>query len=206
MKALLIFDLDGTLFQAKPVYLRADLDFLSEYGVPAPDENTLLKYTARGLDMFLRALLPEDMDIPTARECFIGLVCKAIVESGELYPGISEMLRKFRGDGHELAVCSFSPEEYVRTVLEHTGIAGIITRYNCADTNGSKAEAVRALLRPGVPAIVIGDTHGEMEAARENGLPFIAAAYGYGNKAMLAAADHTANTPDEINDCIGRAL
>ena len=205
---LLIFDLDGTLFQAKPVVLRADLRLLREMNIPAPDENTLLKNAGKGLDALLYSILSDGADIASVRTRYLELVCEEILDIGELFPGVHETITQLHSDGHRLVICSNSPEEYIKTVLEHTGIAGLFTSYRSAESYPSKAELIRKLVRelitPGDSAIVIGDTHGDIEAAHENGIPAIAVTYGYGNKSMLAAAEYFADTPADILRCIPR--
>ncbi|MCL2392808.1 MAG: HAD hydrolase-like protein, partial [Oscillospiraceae bacterium] len=66
----------------------------------------------------------------------------------------------------------------------------------------SKTEIVREITAPDAHAVVIGDTHGDISAASENGLRSIAALYGYGNKSMLEHADYFANMPEEIVGCV----
>ena len=165
---LLIFDLDGTLFRAKPVVQRAGTD--------------------ASLPGYPRSL----------RE--------AIRECGELFPGVREMVAQLHGAGHELVVCSMSSPEYIGLVLEMTGIARFFTRYYSSVDYPSKADVVRELITPGEPAVVIGDTHGDITAASENGLPSIAAMYGYGNKSMLAHADSFAGAPEDIVECVAKML
>jgi phosphoglycolate phosphatase len=195
---LLIFDLDGTLFHAKPAVLQADRALLAEMGVPVPDDNMLLQYAGRGLDQFLRSILPVNSDLAAARMRYIELVRLAILDIGELFPGVLNMVKQLHEKGHELLVCSNSPEEYIKLVLEHTGVARFITGYYSAEKYASKAELIREIIKPGSPAVVIGDTHGDVEAAHENSLPAIAVTYGYGNKDMLAKAEYFADTPEEI--------
>ena len=162
---LLIFDLDGTLFQAKPVVRRVGLD------ASQPEYSELLR--------------------------------SAIRECGELFPDVREMLAQLRDAGHELVICSKSPMEYIEIVLEHTKIAEFFTRHYSSERYTSKAEIVREIIALGnYNAAVIGDTHGDISAARENGLPSIAAVYGYGNKSMLGQADYFASTPLEIAKCV----
>ena len=218
---LLIFDLDGTLFQAKPVVLSAVLRLFGELDIPVPDEGALMKSAGQMLDAFLRETMPCNANLAKSRELYLALSREEILARGELYPGIREALEHLCADGHELAVCSNSPIEYIQTVLEHTGIAGLFKSYCSTEIYPSKADALRDMAnreqrsatgasppakrrdRPSAPAaIVIGDTHGDIEAAHENGLTAIAAMYGYGNKDLLADAEHFADSPEEIIRCI----
>ena len=203
---LLVFDLDGTLYEAKAVYFRVAYRLLSELGIDVPDEETLLRYTGRNLSEFFRNVLPDGMDMTAARERYIKLVREETSSGGHLFSGVYEMIDGLYSDGHEIYICSNSPEEYIRFVLDSNGLTTFISGYLSAERMRSKAELIAGLIKPGIPAIVIGDTHGDIEAAHENGLPAIAAAYGYGNKEMLATAEYMANSPEEIVDYIRRII
>ena len=163
---LLIFDLDGTLFQAKPVVERAGLDT----GIPGYRERLL----------------------------------KAICEHGALFPGVHKLLGNLHSAGFKLVICSKSPMEYIGLVVEQMGISRFFEGYYSAEGYSSKADLVKEIISPGIPAAVIGDTHGDITAAIENGLPSIAAMYGYGNKSLLKDADYFVDSPEEIAECLKR--
>ena len=193
---LIIFDLDGTLFQAKPVMLRAATQLLSGFGVAEPDEQRILKTAPKGAASLLLEFLGYVPDGAVIR--YEDLMREAIHECGELFPGAREALEKLADEGHELVVCSNSPLMYIDFVLKSTGVAKWISRYYSAEPHTSKAELISVLIKEKVPAVAVGDTHGDIEAAHTNGIPAIAAMYGYGNKQMLASADGFAHTAQEI--------
>ena len=199
---LLIFDLDGTLFEAKDVVFKADHMLLEDLGLPPMEDDALARAVGRGIYDFLRTILPAGFDIEAVRSRYLEIVNDIIRDCGMLFPGAAEALASLSEDGHEIVICTNSPEEYTKTVLEHTGITALVARFICAEDYGTKAAAVYSLLKPGMPAVVIGDTHGDLEAARANNLPTVAAMYGYGNKSMLSDADFFAASPEEIVDCI----
>ena len=197
---LIIFDLDGTLFQAKPVILLTVRRLLHELCVPVPEELLVLQNAPKGALPMLEALIGEDAGSSLAR--YEQIMHDVILETGELFPGIPGVMERLAQDGHELAVCSNSPEAYISLVLEHTGIAKWVTGYYSSETYPTKAALIGALIcethARNIPAVVVGDTHGDVEAAHANGLPVIAAMYGYGNAEMLSSADGFARSPGEI--------
>ena len=198
---LLIFDLDGTLFQSKPVVMLAVRRLLEEMGFPSPDDGAILKNLGRGAIEMLSAVLPDGADAETALSVYFDQIRIAIFECGELFPGVRAAVQQLRAEGHELYISSKSPLVYIEAVLEHTGIAGFFSKCCSSENFSSKAEAIRQLIgqdNPATPAIVIGDTHGDVEAAHLNGLPAIAAMYGYGNKQLLAGAEYFADSPEDI--------
>ena len=193
---LIILDLDGTLFQAKTVVLLAARQVLQEYGIAEPDERRILETAPKGAASMLSELLG---DVPDgALERYEKLICDAVVECGELFPGVREMVELLADSGHELVVCSNSPEEYIRLALESTGIINRISRYYSAEPYPSKAELIGTFAKKEIPAVVVGDTHGDIEAAHMNGIPAVAAMYGYGNRELLAKAEGFANSAGEI--------
>jgi len=162
---LIIFDLDGTIFQAKPIFMRVGLD------TSAPDYEKLLE--------------------------------AAIQDYGELFPCAENVLKALHDMGHELIICSKSPMKYIELVLRATRINSFFSDYFSSSGYASKSELVREIVESKTRnAIVVGDTHGDITAASENGLPSIAAMYGYGNKKMLSNANYFANTPEEILGCL----
>ena len=202
---LLIFDLDGTLFQAKPVVLLAVTRLFKKLDAPLPSEGAILKNAGRGAVKMLLGVLPDGISASAVMPLYYQQMRAAILESGELFPGVKEALAMLSSDGHELVICSNSPMIYIELVLKHTGISGYFSRCYSTEGYASKAARVKDILPHGMPAAVIGDTHGDVSAAHDNNLPAIAASYGYGNKGMLAAADYFAAEPLEIADCV-RAL
>ena len=195
---LLIFDLDGTLFMAKQVVLLAVSRLLEEMDVPAPDENDMLKNAGQGLDALLRSVLPGAFDFAALRQRYVELLCEAVHECGELFPGVYETLSRLANESYELTICSNSPLEYIEAVLQRTRTSTMIARYCSTEGYPSKAALIREMAEPGRPAVVIGDTHGDIEAAHENDLPAIAVAYGYGNKSMLSGAERSVVAPEGI--------
>ncbi|MCL2408215.1 MAG: haloacid dehalogenase-like hydrolase [Oscillospiraceae bacterium] len=158
---MLIFDLDGTLFQAKPVF----------------------RLAGEGVDFSLEKLLDS------------------VSAAGELFPGAFEVVQLLHTAGYRMYICSQSPAAYIEKVLEHTGISRFFEGYKSAEGYDSKSKPIRELAQ-GHPAIVIGDTHGDITAAKQNGMKSIAVMYGYGNKALLAPADAFAESPGGIVRCV----
>jgi len=165
---LLIFDLDGTLFEAKPVVEQVGLD--------------------------------------TASPGYSKRLASAICEHGRLFSGVFEMLGKLYNAGYRLVICSKSPIKYIELVLEQMGISGFFAAVYSSEGYASKAELVGEIITPEEPAIVIGDTHGDVTAGHENGIPAVAAMYGYGNKELLCNADFFADSPEEIYCVISKYL
>jgi phosphoglycolate phosphatase-like HAD superfamily hydrolase len=204
--AILIFDLDGTLFHTETVTVTAAREAFETHGLTPPDDAEICSFigrTSAEYNAWLRTLCPPDdarQILRTAAEREL----KLISERGRLYPGVPEALAELRANAAKLAVCSNGSGRYVETVLAAHGIDGffdVVRSRRPDDTSKSQmAGELLGLLRngPRQPGVVIGDRHDDVEAARANGLLAVGCAYGYGAGGELDAADAVAAGPAEI--------
>ena len=199
----LLFDLDGTLFQTKPVLLRTAQLLFRALGTSAPDDGTILKSAGKSTPDFLRDLLPSDAEFTRALALYPKTLNTAIADCGELFPGTREMLSALHDEGHPLVICSKSSVEYIDLVLKRTGIAGLFAARYSSGEYPSKAALFCEIAAPR-EAVVIGDTFPDIAAALENRIASIAAMYGYGNPQKLLGATVTADSPTDIYACVRR--
>ena len=124
-----------------------------------------------------------------------------VVEAGELYPGVREMLSDLRGSVDNMAICSNGGRDYVTTVLSTQRIEGLfdLVRYRRPGDASKPLMAGEIVQRLGTGlGAVIGDRRDDIEAAHRNGLQAIAATYGFGPPHELARADAFAASPADI--------
>jgi len=106
-----------------------------------------------------------------------------------LYPGVDETLRELAKRKLQLFVVTNKPKLATANVLDKFGLTGlfmeVVSRDSRTPVYGTKGEMLRELVEGhGVDpacARMIGDTAEDWTAAREAHLPFIYAAYGYGD-------------------------
>ena len=194
MKALIIFDIDGTLFQTAKVTVPAVQRTLAAHGLPEPDADTICAHIGRPVEEYLEWLASL---CPPGRAAGIvdatnRLELDLIAAEGELYPGVCEALDALEREGHVLAVCSNGPEDYVNEFLD----AHDVRRYLAmARTRGTRYPGKEAMIReilehiPVRPAVVVGDREDDVSAAHANGALAIGACYGFGSEEELAEAD-----------------
>lgn len=195
---LLIFDLDGTLWDASQQVADSWNEILREYGLSLPPftAKDMRSVMGRPMDEIAKALLPG-LNIPERRTLFRRCeeyeVEYVSEHGGILYPGVGEMIRYLHGSGCSMAVVSNCQIGYVRSFYVSMGMEP----YFCdmeewGNTGLSKAENIRLVMERNrfEKAVYIGDTKGDENAAHEAGIPFIYAAYGYG----------TAERPEAVID------
>lgn len=188
----LIFDIDGTLWDSRAlvaqgynIQLRAE--GLEHLCVTAEDLKPLFgKVMTEIADVILAEIpLPEryalmDRCMETENKYLHENPC----EIG--YPNIRSTM-ELLAKKHRLFIVSNSQCGYPELCIRKLGLDGLITGHMCfGDTGTEKGETIRRLMaRHGIEnAAYIGDTEGDRQAAQQAGIPFIFAAYGFGEPAQ----------------------
>ena len=193
-KKALIFDLDGTLWDAVETIAPAWNAYLEGRGIElrmTPDDCRAC--CGKTLPEIAAMLFPAAE--PAWREAVIEGCCDAECvplarEGGRLYPGLEEVLETLRRD-YFLAVVSNCGLGYIEAFFSGNRTGRFFDDYeNAARTGLSKGENIRLVMeRNGIErAVYVGDTEGDRQAALRAGVPFIHAAYGYG---QVRGADFT---------------
>ncbi len=213
-RGLLIFDLDGTLFQAETVTIPAvQRVFLAE-GLAVPTEEEISFYFGKPASQYHAWLFSRCP--PEKAANLIAAIdrreLELISETGKLYPQAREVLAMLRGGVEQMALCSNGPRDYVERVMTVHGLDTFFDVVRCwRSAQDSKPSMVRELVErfENWPAIVIGDRSDDIQAAHENGLWAIAAQYGYGTVEELEAADAAAvsllDVPHLVRSLLDRA-
>jgi phosphoglycolate phosphatase len=194
----LLFDLDGTLYQARDTAVASVKTIFEELGLPEPDETCVIANIGRTTDVFIKNIFPDTVDPGDIRERLHRHERRLIRERGKLFHGIPDVLRQLAEAGHRLSVVSNGSLDYIRLVLETTGADRYFDSLYSAGRHQSKACFVAELLSPGEQAVFIGDSYDDIEAGVSNRIPAIAALYGYGDKARLTEATFAAGSPEDI--------
>lgn len=199
MNKAVIFDLDGTLLQTHFHSCHAAHQTLRALGLPDVSDELVMRHIGEPADVFLCAIAPGYRDLTAFERLFDANEQAALKQVGTLFEGVPELLQQLSESGYRLAICSNGSRDYVETALTTTIIRPFFSRLACAGEHPDKAAAVAAIIKEWncEHAVVVGDRVHDLEAAKENGIPFIAAAYGYGG-AETAEAVYHAERPREV--------
>ena len=147
-RGLLIFDLDGTLFRGDRGTVRAVWETCDRFGLPRPGAEEINGYFGRPVHEFhdwFRAMAPG-RDMTAFLEEMDRREFELVAETGELYPGVREMLERFREE-FRLAICSNGSKIYIDTVLKSRGIDGLFDLVRHRKSPGeNKTEMAREIL------------------------------------------------------------
>ncbi|MCC6487632.1 MAG: HAD family hydrolase [Candidatus Hydrogenedentes bacterium] len=210
-KALVIFDMDGTLFQTQSVTIPAVQDTLSEFGLPVPEADAIASYIGRPVPEYhawLASLCPPDLAarviaVTDRREIDL------VHEVGRAFPGVHSMLDRLRDEDYALAMSSNAPEDYFDAVLDTQGIRAYFQPALCRGTRfAGKIAMVAEILAQHFtrPFVVVGDRNDDIESARAHGGHAIAVTYGFGCEADWVDADARVDSAAEIPDALTRVL
>lgn len=195
----LIFDMDGTLWDAVDSYVEVWLKSFADCGLDANvTREMLLGQMGRHLDDIARTLVPDapDMDrlvaaiMKTERELMPVL-------GGRLYPGVKETMARL-STGHKLFMVSNCGEHGLDNFLTITGLKQYMTDWlSHGQTKKPKAQNIATLIeRYSLDnAVYVGDTQSDADAAHAAGLPIVWCTYGFGH---VANPDYTINSFPEI--------
>lgn len=185
---LLLFDLDGTLWDSAPAVAEAWNEIFQRecpglQPLTVDDIHSIMGMTMKEISL---ALYP-DVDMPRREEIF-DICCRHEVEylythCGTLYPDFRAVMGALKAQGYDLAVVSNCQTGYVKAFLTSSGASDLFIDYEEWERTGlTKGENIRLVMeRNGYSkGVYIGDTKKDREAALQAGVPFIFAAYGFG--------------------------
>ncbi len=187
MKKGILFDLDGTLWDSAEGVAAAWNEALEEMGRPERvTVQSVHGVMGKTMDVIARETFPAE---PWDRAEKLMNFCLQRENDylrehgGILYQGLEETLALLRQKGYFLAIVSNCQEGYIEAFLAYHGLEKYFDdTENFGHTGHGKGDNIRLVVNRNrlEQAAYLGDTQGDWEAAREAGIPFIHAAYGFG--------------------------
>ncbi|MFM2148431.1 MAG: hypothetical protein RLZZ187_737 [Pseudomonadota bacterium] len=214
MTRLAVFDLDGTLVDSAPDIHAALNRVMAARGLAG---FTLAEVTAMIGDgakvLVERALAARDrpFDAGAVAEFMADPAAEGAVDA-RAFPGIPEALARLEAEGWRLAVCTNKPVAMARALLGSLGLLGRFAALGGGDSFPTRKPdpahllatiAAAGGLRDG--AVMIGDHHNDIRAARGAGIPGLFVSWGYGPRAMAEGAPIIAR-PEALPAELGAAL
>ena len=191
MKKGIIFDLDGTLWDSCAGIAAAWDEYMRLYepdwyakGVRVREE-TVRAACGKTMDIFTAMLLhqlPESEQKRLYEPCCSYEVEYLKQHGGNVYPDVIETLKEL-SKTIPLYIVSNCQEGYIQAFVSWAGLEDVILDTEDYGTTGKmKAENIRLLMERNhlEEAVYVGDTQGDYESAKAAGVPFIFAAYGFG--------------------------
>jgi phosphoglycolate phosphatase len=206
----ILFDLDGTLVDSLPDIARALNRALAASQLGPLPLDVVRGLVGEGVVKLAEKALAvhrSTLDASALAAEVVAIYQREPCVDSRLYPGIEATLGALRGAGRQLAVLTNKPGRVARALVAALGISHHFEAI-VGDGDGHPRkpapDAARALLtRFGVTpprALVVGDGLPDLAVARALGAPVAAAAWGYTDRALLAAEkpDFLLETPADL--------
>ncbi len=184
----ILFDLDGTLWDAVPAVAKSWTLGLKELGFDRPPITPEELFPCMGMllsdigDVLLPTLSREEQD-KAIRYCCDAENAYLAEHGAALYPGVAETLGVL-SQKYPLFIVSNCQTGYIEAFFQGVGLEKYFSGYESAGNTGlTKAENIALVVkRHGLKKpVYVGDTALDHKSATEAGVPFIFAAYGFGS-------------------------
>ena len=184
----IMFDLDGTLWDCTETSAKVWNELVKKYYPDISDEITaeVLKQQFGkplreiGIALFQSVSSERAVDV-------VNDLCRKQGEyiakmGGTLYPELESTLKEL-SEHCKLFIISNCEDGYIESFFEAHGLGEYFTDYECPGRSGLlKADNIKLIVnRNGLKnPVYVGDTALDAQSAKEAGVPFIFASYGYG--------------------------
>jgi len=187
MKQAILFDLDGTMWDAIEQIKDA-------YNLAMIEEKIDTKYTYQTLKSIM-GLTPEEScpilfpnedlekGIDLFKKCFKQELIHLEKHPGTLYPNVVETLKELK-EKYFIAVVSNADKGYIEVFLKGNRLEGLFDDYiQAGDTGLAKWENILYMKNKHQldDIIYVGDTYKDMLESNKANVKFIHASYGFGN-------------------------
>ncbi len=198
---LVIFDLDGTLFETHRVTGEGVHMACQQLNIDTPSIEDIKKLMGYPAHQFYSMLFPhlDAGTVATLRKLAGAAEFSSIATRGALYEGTKDMLTRV-SSRHKLAICSNGDAEYIKEVLSSQGINNNFSIISPFEENKPKRIRLKSILDefPNESGVMVGDRSEDFEAAQFNSIPSVGVSYGYGSRQELKSATYTINRPDDL--------
>ncbi len=205
MKPVIFFDWDGTLCDSMDLCIQENRNALLALGLPDQPDSVLRQCNGPTFEEAAPLIgVPEDR---LAEYCRVRLSCalERVPRVNRRYPGAKERLAALSGRATRCGV-SNATREYLNLCARVFGVEGVFHRVAFSRPDRTKTQNLAALIAELQPekALMVGDRIGDIRAGKDNGLPTVAAAFGYGSDEEYAQADRRADTMAELQEMLLR--
>ena len=197
MAKSILFDLDGTLTDSGEGIINCVLLTLDYFGIPQPPREDLRFVVGPPLaGSFIKLGIPANRTNEAIEYYRVHYTATGIHQN-TVYPGIPELLKKLRDQGHKLYVATSKPEYMAKQILEGFGLA-----HNFEIIRGASPDSSGGLDN----TVMVGDTIYDVEGASCLGIPAVGVSWGYGNveEMVSGGAAAIAYNTDELFELLNR--
>lgn len=200
MKYGIIFDVDGTLWDATGCLVEGWNEAFRKRGIPPVTREYVASFMGLTAPQIAKGVFPEmelEQSQPILAEAAQLGRERIRTHGADLFPHERETLELLSRD-YVLCILTNARNNYIELLFDTTGFRDLFTDWVSHGENGlNKTENIRLLMERNHldNAAYVGDTHGDQMYSDAVPVPFIFAAFGHG---QAVDPQYTAHTFDEI--------
>lgn len=184
---MIIFDMDGTLWDTTLVTYEAANEIVSNYDELKPiSMEQIIGGMGLNIEEVSKKYMPY-IDLDKACKYELEIIKKnleIIDEKGaNIYDGVLDVIRKL-SQKYKLGIITNNKDEYVESFFKTSNLKEYFADYiGTASYNITKADAIKIMVNRNnaMNNFYVGDIDKDMQAATEAGVGFIHARYGFGH-------------------------
>ena len=204
-----VFDLDGTLFDAEEGIVSSVRKAMEEMGLAIPQGAELRQVVGPPLRYSFHDLLNVPAErLDEAAERYARIFRSEGMYRYSVYPGIRTLLRVLKENGIYVALASSKPWDLCEHILQVYGLRHYFDRV-IGETDSHAKLGKPEMIRRALPehygrAAMVGDRLYDMEGAKAAGVDGIGAVYGCGSEEELrkAGADRLVSDADALRELL----
>ena len=209
--AAVLFDLDGTLIDTAPDFIRCLNQLRQQHGMPALPAEQIRRSVSNGARAMIRVgfgLEPEHEGYPEKHTAFLDLYELGVAVETTLFPGMDVLLSSLESRGIPWGIVTNKPARFAVPLIEALGLAQRCAALICPDHVAERKPhpeslllACRQIQVEPIKSVYIGDHERDIEAGRNAGMHTIAVRYGYIEQPEtvdLWQADRIADTVSDL--------
>ena len=184
-----LFDLDGTLIDTAPDFIRCLNLLRGEFGLAALPAEQIRRSVSNGARAMIEVgfgLLPEHPDYAGRHAAFLDLYEAGVAEETRLFPGMEDVLFDLEQRNIPWGIVTNKPERFTTPLLAALNLASRCATVVCPDHVRVRKPDPEALLlachqigADPADGIYVGDHVRDIEAGRNAGMTTVAVRYGY---------------------------
>jgi phosphoglycolate phosphatase len=204
-----LLDLDGTLTDPAPGFVRCVRHALRTLGIAAPTDEHIASHIGPPLDETLAKLLgPESPEVlPEAVRLYREQYSDVGLYENSVYDGVVLALESMVANGQRLYLATSKPYVFAAKILEHFDLTRFFTGvYGCQldGTHADKRDLLAFLIKQKElapkDAVMVGDRFHDIRAAKSTNTKSLGVLWGYGSETELrgANADTIISSPTDL--------
>ncbi|MES3032049.1 MAG: HAD-IA family hydrolase [Patescibacteria group bacterium] len=181
----ILFDIDGTILDTRDFILNATEHALSSLGKPIPDRAVMAKHVGKAFEEYYASLVGPGDHVKDLMKLHHDFQLSNL-DLAKLFEGTLETLKVLHEKGYKIAAVTSRSKQTSSQTLADCGILDffdtVISKEDTKDLKPNPAPLFLALGRLGEQpenAVMIGDSHFDIEAGKNAGIKTIRATYGF---------------------------